>query len=1200
MSIRLLLCIALGLSFTANRACAEPFEYPNEDEQTLQVTEKSKALDRLLEKNGFVVTTREFYQMFSAYCPLPSNNPDNLPPFITTDSAWHTYHILLEKGVKQLEQRQAIHLKMFSRRLLSRAKEMARNGETDFSKIANYASIALAIQDKKHAATLTGKQKELLAAIRTGRGKVKTPLGGLLMAPMLRANSFYASSQRLSDYFTARQWFALIVFRLNQKDETSLAIRMAMLIKSDKTLGDLWRGLSEPYDSLLGKVEDGDPITYAAAVSKVLGKDATSAQIDGAINTLQKHLQTVLPKPSINDQGIPSGLDYAKLTKGFRLFPPRRTVSSVSIQQAASVPGGPTHGLHFMVACKQMQSPAAIRAMRQEKVDTEAIDKIKKIDPGKLPDSLHGRAMKLLANLQAPRPANAPKALQNQAWSDKQLWTQLGAWAQQRHTWALHTKMAMYGLAYSGSGDVGMVSPYPEFFKSLGALTRQTARVLAHGEIVNENNIKSIAENLLIHAEAYDWYKKLPPLDTRDEVIKRYNESKIEIDRMEEFLSDQINGDSPLFKLENAPTKSELIKDCLQTAKKLMAGEKASAQDMKLLKAFAGTGGLVTNRMDEFASVCDTLASISQQQLAGKKLDARDNGFLRGYGPILARCSFYDGSSWHDPRDDSPLIAPIFVDLNVGFTRYAALGRPRELYVKGKLNGKVTLMRGAVLSYRELSAPLDKPMNDQDWREIVRQGISVPLPPDFTKSFIARPSEIEVINMLAKGKLHVDIDRMAGRKITQTMLKMLPTMGMEDQSVLIRHLQNRCTEEDASVLIKLLADSPDGAYIEDTGILFDLMKLAARTPCKPVADKLQKMLDGENPKHAFAAAYILASQPELVDTDKLTTKYKTLSTYRRGLHCLVLGYLPNPNQTTLAIMLDALGDRDACLRHQGAIALGRCGSKDKAVIKALTQRINDKNTYVAGAALNALQKLNIQPDTTTLLDSLKQHCKKRNRDGTFDFEKQAVEIPWYDWFNTYIDPEPGLFDSSPDYFAERHADHTELVKNNLKFDDRPTSADQAIINELIQLQHKPAVPIILKILHRDGFTNRKFGFEGVIKLDRKNYIKHMVTLALDRKAPVGPRVIAINALRPDKFPANECWRLKPLIADQTPLKTKEKTTPQSISDLAIFLIGYKVHPDDPVAYTNVFDEQGRYSISFQELRQKVRKWAKTTTQPTGK
>src|ERR1700691_1548349 len=52
---------------------------------------------RLLETNGFVVADPVYKHIFEPYLD------SSLPPFITTDSAWDTYEVLLAAGVRQLE-----------------------------------------------------------------------------------------------------------------------------------------------------------------------------------------------------------------------------------------------------------------------------------------------------------------------------------------------------------------------------------------------------------------------------------------------------------------------------------------------------------------------------------------------------------------------------------------------------------------------------------------------------------------------------------------------------------------------------------------------------------------------------------------------------------------------------------------------------------------------------------------------------------------------------------------------------------------------------------------------------------------------------------------------------------------------------------------------------------------------------------------
>src|SRR6185437_1286290 len=130
---------------------------------------------------------------------------------------------------------------------------------------------------------------------------------------------------------------------------------------------------------------------------------------------------------------------FGKEGRGFRLLPPRQLPCAICFQETVE-PRIPNRtypsGLDFIVASPVLRSQAAVRAAQSE-FGKSVADLIVKTDCGPMPDSLHGEAMQLLATLQQPLPAKVPAPLRTEAWQDLQLWTQLGAWAEQRHTWAL-------------------------------------------------------------------------------------------------------------------------------------------------------------------------------------------------------------------------------------------------------------------------------------------------------------------------------------------------------------------------------------------------------------------------------------------------------------------------------------------------------------------------------------------------------------------------------------------------------------------------------------------------------------------------------------------------------------------------------------------------------------------------------------------
>src|SRR5580658_6918269 len=106
-----LLVGALSLGFSAGAASAQIYTLV----QGLDKFDGSTAAWHLLEKNGFVVTDPSFKQMSEPYLD------DSLPYFITTESAWQAYQVLLAEGTVELEAAQSPQLAEFSRLLWAAA-----------------------------------------------------------------------------------------------------------------------------------------------------------------------------------------------------------------------------------------------------------------------------------------------------------------------------------------------------------------------------------------------------------------------------------------------------------------------------------------------------------------------------------------------------------------------------------------------------------------------------------------------------------------------------------------------------------------------------------------------------------------------------------------------------------------------------------------------------------------------------------------------------------------------------------------------------------------------------------------------------------------------------------------------------------------------------------------------------------------------
>ena len=231
----------------------------------------------------------------------------------------------------------------------------------------------------------------MVEGLKNGTSEVKAPVGFGLSPQQFQAQGFYTQSPELRQYYAARQWYAQVLFRVSDSAETAAALRLATLVNDNPELLNLWKQLSEPFDTLLALPEDGSVPGYAEAAKL------------GQADQVRKKLEATIPFPRINDQRL-SESEYANFSqesRGFRLLPPRFMPCSLCFQNTTDpvisnrlVPSG----LDFMAASAVMRSDAAVRAV-SDQFGRKVRDAILKTDCGLMPDSLHGEALQLLAKL---------------------------------------------------------------------------------------------------------------------------------------------------------------------------------------------------------------------------------------------------------------------------------------------------------------------------------------------------------------------------------------------------------------------------------------------------------------------------------------------------------------------------------------------------------------------------------------------------------------------------------------------------------------------------------------------------------------------------------------------------------------------------------------------------------------------------------
>ena len=129
------------------------------------------------------------------------------------------------------------------------------------------------------------------------------------------------------------------------------------------------------------------------------------------------------------------------------------------------------------------------------------------------------------------------------------------------------------------------------------------------------------------------------------------------------------------------------------------------------------------------------LLQISKDELEGKVLDERTYDHLKCIGAIFENISLdliREPDQWlmgwddvQGPDRNIAVIADVYTangDNNPEKSiLYAGVGQVDEIYVIVEIGGYLYLTRGAVMSYRELTRPLDQQrMNDEEWQEYLK------------------------------------------------------------------------------------------------------------------------------------------------------------------------------------------------------------------------------------------------------------------------------------------------------------------------------------------------------------------------------------------------------------------------------------------------------------------------------------------------
>ena len=1056
--------------------------------QGLDKFDGSIAAWHLLETNGFVVTDPGFKQIFEPYLE------DSLPVFITTDSAWHAYDVLLGEGMRLMDLSQNRRLADFSRLLLTSANDQAQSQGRDFSDLARFAAVGLALQDKTFRASLPEEQKRLAEALLTDQGEVRTEIGFPLWAAAFHPGVHETSPEWGGD-LAARQWYSTVVFRLSDARETRLALCLSWLINKEPDLLQAWTQLSEPWDAPPQPAEDGSVALYSEESAKLLGANFTLAALLKNAPALQTRLAQSLPTPRANDQWLAAkdAARFGEVIKGFRLLPPPRLLGAVGFPYTSNMkaPGRTFPSvLDFFVASPPLRSPAAERALQAE-AGAAVEEAARKMDGGPLPDTLRGKALRLLATLQKPLPMHLGPALRSAAWADAQLWSQLGAWTEAEHMGGSY-RAARRDEGATAKPSAGLVAPYPEFFAGLGKLALDSAAAMEKAGLDESFDPKTAARKLL---ECILWQEGLGD--------RSPDESERIAGQMEQFNQFSRRFLAPRqAQIENNPPLAQQSMNDLEALARRCSTQTVPAEvDREVLLSFFQERQTPPKMMREFAPVCDNLAELARKFLDGTVLTEDDIKWMADYGTTLARFQFFSGDAPAPPADEFPIVDRLRADPARQAVLYAGLGRPQSLYViLPTEEGRLRLYRGAVFTYRAFARTNAALLDDDSWRAVARTG-DVPPPPAFTRSFYAARDATELIKTFAS--LTAD------------------SQGYKQIAEVLEELQSRVTDRDLPRLIAALSQNQG---VLDAPVADGIASAIARLHWEPQQRELLALLEEHDGAQAPEVAPILLRRPEGLDAQFLSTNFDHASARARRVYCALLSRLPQTDQTRL-VLLHALSDPAPAVRWEAAKLAGAASGSAAQSTTPLLERLSDENEYVAAAAASALGQSNETNAAPALLAHLEQRLQKP--EASAEELRQQMEAV-RDFTLNPVEPGRGAPNGPPRPNFGRMTPRARFAGGlAARLDESP--AAPALIEALGNLHYHPAEERIFGLL--DG-PHAASAAKALKQLAPEKLARRLVAEACDKKADPSARDRALGLLATPPA-AGSTTDLIPLLDDNT-------------------------------------------------------------------
>ncbi len=432
--------------------------------------------------NGFVVvpgTTRHFHHIYEGA------GYDGYPVFVTTDAAYHVWHLAFDKILREAEQQTLLPT---LEDMLARLVELARAQEAELagtglseaaSRVTQFYEAAATVLELDVGAIGPLAQQEVALIMAADALTLSPTTGGdensgfittKVDYSLFRPRGHYTRNSDLERYFRAMSQLGNNAFPITKN--LDLGVLASRVLLADPVVIEQWRQIYEPTAWLVGAADDYTPFELGAVVEQVVASGWTDVSVFSDAATLDTVADGLLALRSVEINPEAASL---------RIMGSRFVIDSFILDQLVqpNVESETASPLDLAAAfgsewAYNVQAAAGITAATGYDQQMDAMQALiggrTTADWG---NTVYDAWLYAVEPMWQPHGPEYPEFMQTTAWDAKTHQTGFGSYTELKHDTILYTKQA---VAEGGGEEPPVpprhwVEPEPVVFERLGAIT---------------------------------------------------------------------------------------------------------------------------------------------------------------------------------------------------------------------------------------------------------------------------------------------------------------------------------------------------------------------------------------------------------------------------------------------------------------------------------------------------------------------------------------------------------------------------------------------------------------------------------------------------------------------------------------------------------------------------------------------------------